>query len=755
MAADGTITLTTKIDQTGIKTGVRSVRGFLDNLKSTAKKTGDTLKTALGGGSAEQAKLAADIKAATAEIQKQESALEELQNRLIALSSGEATGESKQTKQLTAELSSTEKEMQKIAAEMDKVNAKADRLRDTAITIDGETITASAQEYNSLIEKSDELGAKYTQLADNATQLREQLRIATGEATQKEMDALNVKIEQTSSKLEKAKAKAQTLGDKFSGSVQKSKLGIEAFNKRIAALAKRVFVFTVITKALRQLKSLFAATAKTNGEYNSAVAMLNDNLWALYSVLQQYVMPIIIKIAQTISLLAQNAVSVLARLLGKSTAELIASGKALKKQTQEMNDNAKATKKATQALASFDEVNTLNTTEDTDTVSTFKAADLSAGVSGALNAVLLAAGGFLAVLGIILICTGHIGTGIGFLLAGAAIFGIQAATMDWNNVPDKVKKTLAIIAEVTADLLIAVGLIICLCPNGIALGIGLLISGFAMKYAEATLGDKLPEDVKRTIAKVNAIVGGALIAIGLILCLTGAGIPMGIGLIIAGATMEYTAYSMSTSETQEKVRDIVSKILAIAGGAEIAIGLLMCLSGLGLPVGIAMLVDGYLKVKGATQLSSNPIVTKVKDTVNAVISVIEKGINYVIKQLNKVGVTLPDWFPFGGGKRIGFNISTVSIPRLAQGAVLPANKPFVAQLGDQKNGRNLEAPESLLRDIYEQGNSETNDLLRQLIQVMSGGMSVNINGREIMRANRDAEQRYGAQIVKGAFANAY
>lgn len=50
---------------------------------------------------------------------------------------------------------------------------------------------------------------------------------------------------------------------------------------------------------------------------------------------------------------------------------------------------------------------------------------------------------------------------------------------------------------------------------------------------------------------------------------------------------------------------------------------------------------------------------------------------------------------------------TPQIPYLATGAVIPPRAPFMAMLGDQMNGRNLEAPESLLRKIVreESGNA--------------------------------------------------
>ena len=50
------------------------------------------------------------------------------------------------------------------------------------------------------------------------------------------------------------------------------------------------------------------------------------------------------------------------------------------------------------------------------------------------------------------------------------------------------------------------------------------------------------------------------------------------------------------------------------------------------------------------------------------------------------------------------------IPYLAQGAVIPPNQQFMAILGDQKNGNNLEGPESLFRQIVreESGNNGNN-----------------------------------------------
>jgi hypothetical protein len=81
-----------------------------------------------------------------------------------------------------------------------------------------------------------------------------------------------------------------------------------------------------------------------------------------------------------------------------------------------------------------------------------------------------------------------------------------------------------------------------------------------------------------------------------------------------------------------------------------------------------------------------------KNAINSIIGFFETLINRVIDKFNKISFKVPDWIPSIGGKKYGVNISKVSIPRLAQGAVIPPNREFLAVLGDQKSGTNIETP---------------------------------------------------------------
>ena len=106
------------------------------------------------------------------------------------------------------------------------------------------------------------------------------------------------------------------------------------------------------------------------------------------------------------------------------------------------------------------------------------------------------------------------------------------------------------------------------------------------------------------------------------------------------------------------------------------------------------------------------VVTACKAGVNLVIGLLNRllsaltgAVNGVVRTVNKLRFTAPDWVPGIGGKAFGFQLKTVTtpqIPYLAKGAVLPANRPFLAMVGDQRHGTNVETPLSVIQDAVAQ-----------------------------------------------------
>ncbi len=95
------------------------------------------------------------------------------------------------------------------------------------------------------------------------------------------------------------------------------------------------------------------------------------------------------------------------------------------------------------------------------------------------------------------------------------------------------------------------------------------------------------------------------------------------------------------------------------------------------------------------------------DTAEGIVNGIIRGINWCAEKINDVfSFEIPEWIPKYGGQSFSANLGKVSeislpripVPALASGAVLPPNKPFMAWVGDQKNGTNVEAPLSTIED---------------------------------------------------------
>lgn len=114
-----------------------------------------------------------------------------------------------------------------------------------------------------------------------------------------------------------------------------------------------------------------------------------------------------------------------------------------------------------------------------------------------------------------------------------------------------------------------------------------------------------------------------------------------------------------------------------------------------------------------------PVTDAFRTFINGLIGFVEgfvnffvRGINKIIDAVNKLSFDIPDIL--GGGK-IGFNLTRVSeikLPRLAQGAVIPPNREFLAVLGDQKSGTNIETPLATMIQAFKTAMQDMN---------MSGG----------------------------------
>lgn len=134
----------------------------------------------------------------------------------------------------------------------------------------------------------------------------------------------------------------------------------------------------------------------------------------------------------------------------------------------------------------------------------------------------------------------------------------------------------------------------------------------------------------------------------------------------------------------------------------------------------------------------NGIISGLEGAINWIIS----GINNLLSMFNKVvtasaKITGDSW---GGVSLVpSVSLSRISIPKLATGAVLPANSPFMALVGDQKSGTNVEAPLSTIKqalvEALEGFGSTASTNVNLILDGMQVARAVIKNGKVIQITN--------------------
>ena len=166
--------------------------------------------------------------------------------------------------------------------------------------------------------------------------------------------------------------------------------------------------------------------------------------------------------------------------------------------------------------------------------------------------------------------------------------------------------------------------------------------------------------------------------------------------------------------------------------------------------GLKKITHGFLNgFIGLAEGAVNLIISLVNGLVRAVCA----GVNAVIDVLNSLlSFDIPDWVPIFGGKSWSINLANVTapqipkltIPRLATGAVIPPNKEFLAVLGDQKQGTNIEAPLETIKQAFREALAESGGSGKQMTVVLQVGRRE--LGRTIVELGREEKQRVGMRI---------
>lgn len=245
-------------------------------------------------------------------------------------------------------------------------------------------------------------------------------------------------------------------------------------------------------------------------------------------------------------------------------------------------------------------------------------------------------GAFLA-LGAILAFSGtNIPVGIALIAAGA-MFLISSTTMNWNSLESSLSKVIAKIVTVVSGAFIAIGAILAFSGVATSLGIKMIAVGVVSLLSVAGLKwGSILKPIKKVLKEIGLAVGAAFLALGVLLVLTGVGIGVGMALILAGAASIVASIALNWGSIVDKVKKTLSNIWKKNGKSMLALGLILTLSGVGTPIGLALLMAGAASVVSSKSAEWGSVGKKVKSELDNIGNHFDSWKDRVSKKIDEV-----------------------------------------------------------------------------------------------------------------------
>lgn len=755
--ADGKIVVQAEVDAKKAQRELDKLTARIDKLETDLKKS-----------SGEQSGIKAQLDAAKESAKQAETALKSLR------------AESERLRQVTSG---------EVSASPDAYISAYSRQSEVAAQIKEQE--ARLKEQDKIVESLDGKYAKITDKVMEQTSALDAAKTRAGELTRE--------ITNASGASERMEFAAKNVSD-----------SMNTFSKRVSGLFKRVLVFSLITRALQSLRTWLGKTIMQNEEARAAVARLKAAFLTLAQPILQVVIPVFVRLVDILTQVVTAIAKFFGMLSGKSWGAQVAAAKGLNAEKEAIEGVGSAAEDASKSMASFDEINQITSNQasgggggaggaaSTDIAPDFSNLDMAEdklhdilGLVGAIAAGLLA-------WKIASMFTNDLSKIAGIALAAAGAFALVYFWLDaWKNGID-LQNFLGMLAGLAA---LAAGLAIAFGP--IAAGIALVVGGLAM----LVVGIKDVIENGFNLVNTLTIIAGLLAAgIGISL-LTGSWIPLLIAGFVAAlvALVSFTGHGEELIEGLKNIIDGFGKFfkgvftgdlkLAAEGAKQIWEGLKQTWNAIvnsikdawsafitwlqGKNPALAAIFETIGKLfsdqynawkkilsglitfltgvfTGDWKKAWNGVLDILKGVWNLIVGTVEgainfiiDGINLLISALNKIHFEVPDWVPLVGGKSFGINItpvSRVSLPRLASGAVIPPNREFMAVLGDQKSGTNIETPLATMVQAFKQAMNETGGMGGRSITVV---MQVDKRefARAVYQANNDETQRVGVRLA--------
>lgn len=549
-------------------------------------------------------------------------------------------------KHIAKELEATRKDIEKTEKKLaEKVSEKSgieSKLEDAmnAAKATSEKIRALKREYRELgavMGDKNTSAADYGRAASRQAAITKELQMqqpilkaqdADADKLHSRYEAVSVEVEHLTTALETAKEKAEDLtnqeeqakaGEAVRKQLDRASASAERFQKRMLRIARSALVYNLISSALRNAVSYFGKLLNTNQEYRAELAKLQGALLTAFQPLAAQIIPWAVSLLRILTSVVQVVGNLLSLLFGGTLLGSAKSAEALNKQASAISGVGTAAKEAEKQLASFDQINKLNSNKDSG-----GGGGGGGGVSPdfsdfdkfqteeyqrELNRLTAILSGSLLALGAILFFTGtNIPLGLGLMAAGA-IGLANIASGKWGEVTDDLRKVLTEIFVILSTAFLVIGAILAFSGTGplnIARGIAMMaIGAAALAGAVYVNWDYIKTILTGVVGAIISGISSIILVIGLILAFSGHP-AIGIGMILASASELAAAAYVNWDTITQMLKQSTDEIMLIES-IILVIGMVITFTGANLPVGIGLMAVGAAGIAAEAALNWNSL----------------------------------------------------------------------------------------------------------------------------------------------------
>lgn len=579
-------------------------------------------------------------------------------------------------------------------------------------------------EQGNLDSKSLELATQLENAKDKAQQLKqelEQTKLNPGNSV--EAQQLSQQLEVMNSKLSQTKEEANQTKNEIVEAFQRKHLlnfgdgfndigkKIDKFKSRMTKLIGTAMIFNLLRNSLTNLRNGFISLLKTDDNFSSSLNQIKANLMTAFAPIYNACLPAINSLMNALSKVTGTLAMFVSGLFGTSLEDAKNQAKGL---TKALDSTKKSGEKASGALASFDNLEVIsdNSSGSANSPSVDYSGEItySQKLLDILNQIKsfvvdnkevilgllagIAAGLVLIKLGL----DGIMALGIGLIIAGIVtlVQGIINFMNDpsWENF-STILTGLALILAGVAVAMLAVNAANPVAWIVLAIAVITALVVLIIKYWDeicdilGKAGQWFYDHVIKPIADFfvgmwNGLKNGAIDAWN-------------------GIKSVFSTVGKFFKDTFTNAWNGVKKVFS-AGGK---------------------IFDG---IKDGIINGFKTVVNAIIKGINKVVSIPFNGINTALTKIRDISILGVS--PF---KKIIKTISVPQIPQLAEGDVIPPRHKFLAMLGDQKHGTNIEAP----LETIKQANRE---VMQEFMGALSG---LNNDEKEIVFRNLTIVAQFG------------